>query len=93
MDYLEKIRTNIKILDIKIYEEFFGIKIIIKIQDNNKTYFKNKTLKRESFGVSNTEEMDEEVESAIRKYIFNNYPVYKNTYLDILAEWKNKHGI
>lgn len=93
MDYYEKIRENIKILNVSFYEEFLGIKIIIKIEDNNKTYFKNKTLKKESLGIETAEEVDKEIKRAIDRYICDKYPIYRYINSKAIKEWKEKNGM
>ncbi len=45
----ENYRKNIEIKDVKFYEARYWDTLIVKIVDNNKKYFKNKTLRTDIF--------------------------------------------
>ena len=61
-------RKNIEIKDVKLYRYRFWDTLVVKIIDNNKKHFRNKTLDLDYF-YSTSRKLENDVEALIKDYI------------------------
>lgn len=90
---IAKRREKIKILDVSYSPRMIGMKIIIKIEDNNRKHFKDKTLRVDAFPVESEYELNQIIENELANYILYcyRYGVVYNSQKWYFKDWKDKH--
>lgn len=78
-DVINRYCSKISVLDIDTYKDFIGERIIIKIEDGNKKYFRKKKLKGIYWDIASVEEFERRIEGLIKDYaeLQNKEKIYK----------------
>lgn len=87
---IEPYRKNIEILDVNIVADFFGEKLILKIIDNNNTFFKIKRVKETYIEIT---DLDTAIKNTLERYIWKTrkYYILWNRHQKMIKEWKEKN--
>ena len=87
---IEPYRKNIEILDVNIVADFFGEKLILKIIDNNNTFFKIKRVKETYIEIT---DLDTAIKNTLERYIWKTrkYYILWKKQQKMIKEWKESH--
>lgn len=87
---IEPYRKNIEILDVNIVADLFGEKLILKIIDNNNTFFKIKRVKETYIEIT---DLDTAIKNTLERYIWKTrkYYILWNRHQKMIKEWKEKN--
>ena len=87
---IEPYRKNIEILDVNIVADLFGEKLILKIIDNNNTFFKIKRVKETYIEIT---DLDTAIKNTLERYIWKTrkYYILWNRHQKMIKDWKEKN--
>ena len=67
-DIINQYCSKISVLNIDVYEDFIGERVIVRIEDGNKKHLRKKKLKGIYWDIASVEEFERRVEGLIRDY-------------------------
>jgi len=67
-DVINQYCSKISVLNIDVYEDFIGERVIVRIEDGNKKRFRKKKLKGIYWDIASVEEFERRVEGLIKDY-------------------------
>ena len=78
-DVINQYCSKISVLNIDVYEDFIGERVIVRIEDGNKKHFRKKKLKGIYWDIASVEEFERRVEGLIKDYaeLQNKSKIYK----------------
>ena len=87
-------RKNIKIRDVKLKTAFIWDTLILKITDNNKKHFKNKTIGDDVF-FDEAKGLEYYIEELIKKYINSKIgrKIREREAYDAIQKYKKENGV